>query len=293
MMVPLVFHPDYAPPSLPHFARLQAVAQLAQNQQLGVFHQPSPLQPDALMGLHDADYVDAFYAGRRPLANSAHLPWSPALVQAVSLMLGGQLLGAALAKQHGVAINLACGFHHAHPARGGGFCVFNGLALVAHAFPQWQVAVLDCDEHGGDGTEAFVDRLPNLTAISIFGSRFGLRGADRSRALRVPAPGTDDVDDRYLEVIDQALGELLDAAPDLVIYQAGMDSHCDDPRATLKVSTEALARRDARVFSSLRKANLPVLGVLAGAYQSPDITAGLYRSTLLAARRAAEQSEAV
>ena len=67
------------------------------------------------------------------------------------------------------------GFHHAHPDTGGGFCVFNGLALVAHARPTLKVAVLDCDEHGGDGTEAFAKRLINLHTFSVFGSRFGVR----------------------------------------------------------------------------------------------------------------------
>jgi len=103
-----------------------------------------------------------------PLANSAYLPWSTLLVNACLHMLGGQLLGAQLALAHGRCINLACGFHHAHPNTGGGFCLFNGLALVAHAFPQLKIAVLDCDEHGGDGTEAFAQRLSNLHTFSVF-----------------------------------------------------------------------------------------------------------------------------
>ena len=184
-MLPLVYHPYYAPAGLAHFARLRVVAEMAQAQSLGQFYLPQPLPTAALRGLHDDIYLDAVLNGNLPLASSAYLPWSAALVDACLHMLGGQLLGAQLALAHGRCINLACGFHHAHPHTGGGFCVFNGLALVAHAFPELKIAVLDCDEHGGDGTEAFASRMPNLHTFSVFGSRFGVRGGLRSRGLGI------------------------------------------------------------------------------------------------------------
>lgn len=284
--LPLVFHPAYVPPDSLHFARLAAVAAMAKRCGLGREHVPAPLSEAVLKQLHDPLYVDDFLAGRQPLAGSSHLPWSSGLVDAVRLMLGGQKLGASLAWEHGVAINLACGFHHAHPQRGGGFCVFNGLALLALLHPERRIAVLDCDEHGGDGTEAFAERLHNLHTISVFGTRFGLRGGVRSRLFRAPDPGGDTVDDGYLRVIDESLDALLLMQPDLVVYQAGMDSHRDDPRATLKLRSETLATRDQRVFAALATARLPVLCVLAGAYQPPARVAQLYEATFRAAAAA-------
>lgn len=281
--LPVIFHPDYVPEGLSHFDRLRAVADLVAQENLGVLIAPQPLAASGLQGLHDNAYVSAVLTGEMPLARSAYLPWSPGLVRSALLMLGGQLLGAQLAQTHGICINLACGFHHAHPARGGGFCIFNGLALVAHAFPALRVSVLDCDEHGGDGTEAFTQILPNLSATSLFGSRFGLRGTGKSRALRVPVGADIDVNALYLEVLEQAISEVLEEAPDLVLYQAGMDLHEHDPRATLKVSAHTLMRRDTLVLSSFKKAGIPVLVVMAGAYQSPDKVATLYRQTLHAA----------
>ena len=283
MTLPLVYHPDYAPAGLEHFARLRVVAEMAQAQRLGEFHLPQPIAIADLRGLHDEVYLDAVLNGTLPLAVSAYLPWSTELVNACLHMLGGQLLGAQLALTHGRCINLACGFHHAHPNTGGGFCILNGLALVAHALPKLKVAVLDCDEHGGDGTEVFAKRLSNLHTFSVFGSRFGVRGGLRSRALQVPGAGTPEVNQLYLAVLDQALDEVLALAPDLVIYQAGMDSHEHDPRATLKVSTATLARRDQIVFSTFKQAKIPVLGVLAGAYQGAQQVAEMYRNLLLAA----------
>ena len=283
MKLPLVYHPDYAPDQLAHFGRLRVVAEMAASEDLGQFHFPQPLTLSDLRGLHDDAYLDAMLSGTLPLASSAYLPWSETLVNACLHMLGGQLLGAQLALAHGRSINLACGFHHAHPNTGGGFCVFNGLALVAHAYPKLTVAVFDCDEHGGDGTEAFAKRMSNLNTFSVFGSRFGVRGGVRSRAFHVPGGGSETVNQLYLAVVDQVLDEILALAPDLVVYQAGMDSHEHDPRATLKLNTATLARRDQVVFATFRQAEIPVLGVLAGAYQGPQQVAEMYRNMLLAA----------
>ena len=275
----VVYSPGYQVPGLAHFDRLALTCEIAQQRNLVRVHCPEPLALMHLHALHDAHYVDAMLLGKMPLAGSSYLPWSPGLLNACLLMLGGQLRAAQLAFAHGASINLACGFHHALPDRGGGFCVFNGLALIALLYPDLRVAVLDCDEHGGDGTEAFCARLPNLSAISIFGSRFGVRGGTRSRALEVPRfpHGSDH---EFLETLDQALAHLIDERPHIVLYQASADSHVDDSKSTLRLSTKALAERDQRVFRTFKQLGIPVLVTLAGGYQSPERTAALYLQTI-------------
>lgn len=286
--VDLVYSPAYQRSRLPHFQRLASAHARVVDTGMVRVHEPEPLDVAALCQLHDSGYVDAMRTGQMPLAGSAYLPWSAALFESCLHMLGGQLLAAKLAMAQGLAVNLACGFHHAHPARGGGYCVFNALALVAQQHPSWRVAVLDCDEHGGDGTEAFCAQLPNLSAISIFGTRFGLRGGPRSRALAVPRELDAGVTaDDYLAVLDQALTLILDDEPTIVLYQASADSHIDDPKATLRLRSETLAERDWRVFRALRAADIPVLVTMAGGYQHPDIVAGLYAQTIELAAQSA------
>lgn len=277
--VDVVYSAGYQVPGLSHFHRLALACDMAQARELVHLHSPEPLGLTHLRVLHEASYVEAMLLGQMPLAGSSYLPWSPALMDACLLMLGGQQLAAQLAFAHGVAINLACGFHHALPDRGGGYCVFNGLALIALLYPKLRVAVLDCDEHGGDGTEAFCPRLANLSAISIFGSRFGVRGGLRSRALEVPriVHGSDQ---EFLEALDQALAMLIEESPDIVLYQASADSHQDDSRSTLRLATGTLAERDRRVFRTFRQLGIPVLTTLAGGYQSPERTAALYVQTI-------------
>lgn len=285
-MIHAVYSADYQASGLTHFSRLDWLYRRALTLDWVELHCPAPLPLRQLRGLHSDDYLLAMECGQGSLARSSHLPWSPGLVESARSMLGGQLLAVDLALEHGLAFNLACGFHHAHPDRGGGFCVFNGLALSAAQHPELDVLVLDCDEHGGDGTEVFSERLANLTAISIFGTRFGVRGGLRSIAMPVP-PAEDDGrrDAGYLQTLDQALDLILNREPDIVLYQASADSHLDDPKSLLKLSTQTLATRDHRVFAALSSAGIPVVVTLGGGYQSPEVVGGLYLQSLETANK--------
>ena len=43
------------------------------------------------------------------------------------------------------------------------------LALVAKQNPEKRIFVMDCDQHGGDGTAIFTNRLTNLVNFGILG----------------------------------------------------------------------------------------------------------------------------
>jgi acetoin utilization deacetylase AcuC-like enzyme len=276
-----VYSTSYCPlppdPSAAHFARIAVLRQLLDNAAPWRWVTPSPITVQQLETVHAPHYVRAMCEGVGALARSAHLQWTESLIQTARAMLGGQLLGAEAALSEGVAMNLAIGFHHAFPAYGGGFCVFNGLAAVAALNPTRRILVLDCDEHGGDGTAAFAEQLQNLHTVCIFGTRFGLRTNARNLALRVPLSAH--TDRTYLETLAQALDHILAQRPDLVLYQAGVDMHELDPKATLKLKSETLKRRDDLVFGTLKAAGIPLLCSFAGGYQSPQATAALYFET--------------
>ncbi len=80
------------------------------------------------------------------------------MLQPMRLQVGGTVLAAHLALEHGFAINLGGGAHHAHPAKGHGFCVYNDVAvsiarLRASGF-SGNVLIVDTDAHQGDGNQA-------------------------------------------------------------------------------------------------------------------------------------------
>ena len=154
------------------------------------------------------------------------------------------------------AFSPTAGFHHAGWDQGHAFCTFNGLlvaALALHARGQVQrVAILDCDQHFGDGTRDGIRRL-GLDWISHY-----TYGAD---------PPTRETAEDWLTALPGIVASTA-AGADLVLYQAGADPHEDDPWGGC-LSTEQLARRDRIVFRTCQEMEAPVVTNLAGGYQKP------------------------
>lgn len=282
MKVPAYFRDTYAPAEVPLLSRLRNTADKLRRLGLVELREASPLPTESLAGLHDADYLQAFLEGDEPLASRQGIRWSPAVRDATLAMLGGQLAAAETALREGIAMNVARGFHHAVHATGSGFCPINGLAMLAHAMPERRIFVIDCDEHGGNGTEDFAARLDNLYNVSIFGTRFGCRGGVRSWAyqVRVQEEGFG----QYLQAL-AAAESLLDLhRPDLLVYQAGADCHEHDPKSLSRMTSHQLFLRDLNVFRMARERQLPVLFLVAGGYQDADRVARLNANTVRAAR---------
>jgi len=282
MRIPAYYHPDYAAPADPLYARLGITAAKLQRMGMVELHRPEQIDPALLAGLHESTYLQGFLYGEEPMASRQGIRWSPAVRDAALSMLGGQLAAADTAMRVGIAMNIARGFHHAVYASGTGYCPINGLALLAFAAPERRVMVIDCDEHGGNGTEDFAARLPNLYNASIFGTRFGCRGGTRSWAFQVRVRESGFTD--YLDAL-RDIDALIDAhRPDLIVYQAGADCHERDPKSQTSLSTRQMFRRDLEVFGMARKRGLPILFVVAGGYQQAERVARLNANTVRAAR---------
>jgi len=203
---------------------------------------------------HDPGYVLGVLGGR--LANGfgntrdevcRTLPWTV-----------GSLVSAAehaAATREG-AFSPTSGFHHAGWNHGGAFCTFNGLVVAAQALrvrrPETRVAILDCDQHFGDGTREIVRRL-GLDWISLYS--YGAAPAVRGEAQS------------WLEALPETV-ERTASGCDVVLYQAGADPHVDDPLGGA-LTTEMLAERDRIVFRTCAEMGLPAVTTLAGGYQQP------------------------
>lgn len=269
--------------------KLPLVARLAAEAGFAELVEPEPVGRPELEQIHDPDYVHSILTGEGPLSQCAFGYWSEDYRDGVLAINGGNLLAARLALEDGIAANVAQGFHHAAPSNGAGFCTFNGLALVAAANPKTEVFVLDCDEHGGDGTAEFTKTLPNLFNFSICGTGMGAFEGPRSLVRRVP-PGSEQQAHQYLR---EALELIAQRRPGLVIYQAGMDPHRDDPLSRSKMSGEFLFHRDEFVMKTLFiELGIPFFFVLAGGYQEPmaEKLVPLHVKTFEAASRVINQN---
>lgn len=228
---------------------------------------PGEMDLSKLRRLHLPEFVDAFLTGKRPLASWQGWPWTSEIRDGVLAINAGQLVAAGFALQDGIAANIAQGFHHACYRRGENFCTFNGLALVAQEYPGKRVVVLDCDEHGGNGTAEFTTRFENLYNYSICGAHWSFEENTRS-ILKALSP-TGGNFQPYQTALRHAFETITRWKPDLILYQAGMDPHADDPLGSLELSSEQLWMRDRLVFKFCKEMKIPVMFVLAGGYQTP------------------------
>ena len=211
------------------------------------------------------------------------LPWSPALATRTQIAVGGTILTAKLALEYGCACNTAGGTHHAFPNYGSGFCIFNDLAIAARVLLQEgkvnQILIIDCDVHQGDGTAFIFHNEPRVFTFSMH-CEANFPGTKQTSDLDIPLPiGLDD--DGYLQILASHLDNLLiSVKPDLVLYDAGIDTHVNDRLGKLALSDRGIYRRERMVLSACLAAGYPVACVIGGGY-SKDLSSLVYRHSLL------------
>jgi acetoin utilization deacetylase AcuC-like enzyme len=278
--LPLVYHPAYSAPlpsshrfPMAKFKLLRALLEeqgLAREEQI---HTPLPVPRRSLELIHSRRYHQAFARGELLPAEQRRigLPATTPLVQRTWLAVGGSLLTARLALQHGVACHLAGGTHHAYPDHGSGFCIFNDFAVAAQVLlAEGQVQrlmIIDLDVHQGDATASIFRDEPRVFTLSVHcGSNFPLRKQQSDVDLAL-----DDGlgDDAYLESIGDLIPTLLDQEqPDLVLYNAGVDPHREDRLGRLNLTDQGLLNRDRLVLDSCLRRNIPVATVIGGGYDA-------------------------
>jgi acetoin utilization deacetylase AcuC-like enzyme len=197
------------------------------------------------------------------------LPWSARLVHRTCVAVGGTLLTARLALEHGIACNTAGGTHHAFAAYGSGYCIFNDLAVAGRVLQQESVVrrvlVIDLDVHQGDGTASIFSGEPTVFTFSMHcGDNFPFRKQQSDLDIDLDVGMSDD---EYLRVLGKVLPDLLsEVKPDLVFYDAGVDPHKDDLLGKLALTDEGLYRRDRLVLQHCMRGGYPVACVIGGGY---------------------------
>ena len=296
---PFVYHPAYSAP-LPSSHRFpMAKFRLLEQRllQLGLatpeqFHQPLPVPRRWLELVHSRRYHQAFSQGRLTPMEQRRigLPATTPLVQRTWLAVGGTVLTARLALQHGMACHLAGGTHHAFADHGSGFCIFNDCAVAARVLLSEQrverILIVDLDVHQGDGSAALFGSDPRVFCFSAHcASNFPLHKQHGDLDLPL-ADGTED--GAYLVAIGDLIPDLLDQLqPQLVLYNAGVDPHREDRLGRLCLTSEGLLNRDRLVLDACLRRRIPVATVIGGGY---DALEPLVERHTLVFRAAMEQA---
>jgi acetoin utilization deacetylase AcuC-like enzyme len=276
--------------------------------------QVAPAATDGQLALcHTPSYIQSIHTGSIAPERMREIgfPWSAAMAERARRSVGASVEAARAslgltssassnptgaqtnAKAEGVAGNLAGGTHHSYADKGGGFCVFNDLAVTARLMQaEWarqhtqplQVAIIDLDVHQGNGTASIFKHDASVFTLSLHGAKnFPFRKEASDLDVDLPDGCRDD---DYLHALDLALDELERRFnPGLVLYLAGADPHEGDRLGRLKLTYDGLEARDRKVMHWCWQRHIPLAFAMGGGYGSEigttlRVQQGTYRVAL-------------
>jgi len=255
------------------------------------------LRPEAagdedLLLVHSGGYVRMVEAlAERSIPLTADTPLNPGVVRAARIVVGSSLTAGELVVEgrYRVAEGVGGGLHHAGRDYGGGFCVFNDVAVCAQALVERRglsrVLIFDTDAHAGNGTMDIFYDDPHILFISIhqdprtiypgtgFIHQMG-EGEGEGYTVNIPLPPG--ADDRCLEpVIRRILLPLArEFRPQVIIRNGGSDPHFQDGLASLALSLRGLRRLGEAVAQAAREAGCGVVDLCCSGYNPSTVAQG-------------------
>jgi acetoin utilization protein AcuC len=218
--------------------------------------QPEPATREDLLRVHDARYVDLIFRlaeQKRPY--DMETPVSEEILQGALLISGGAIeCGEAVFENRANrAISIGGGHHHAGRNYGGGFCLFNDVAVLTEYLRAKQgverFLILDHDVHFGNGTSDIYYRDPTVLYISLHqdphtiypGTGFTWQigeGKGQGYNVNVPLPpGTGD--STYLYALNEIFVPLAEEfKPQIIITNGGSDPHFADMLGNLGLTVK-------------------------------------------------------
>jgi acetoin utilization deacetylase AcuC-like enzyme len=206
--------------------------------------------------VHRPDYIDALLEAvpRQGLVRiDADTVMSAGSGEA-ALHAAGAVMAAADAVMAGEAANAFCAVrppgHHATPARGMGFCLFNNVAIgAAHlraTHGLTKIAIVDFDVHHGNGTQAMFERDPDVLFASTHEyPLYPGTGAASERGVgnvfNVPLSSGSGSAEFRAGMEKVILPALRAFKPEFILVSAGFDAHVRDPLASLRFDEEDYA----------------------------------------------------
>ncbi len=233
------------------------------------------LNETPILAVHDAEY---FYdllniTLNQRAARKIGFPLSEVLVEREIIIADGTIKASEFALNHGIAMNIAGGTHHAYTNRGEAFCMLNDQAIGARYLQNKglvnKILIVDLDVHQGNGTAEIFNNDASVFTFSMHGKHnypFKKEQSDLDIALN------NDTDDAtYLSILKHTLPKLIkDQKPDFVYYLCGVDVIASDKLGKLGLTVNGCKARDAFVLKTCKAHQIPVMCSMGGGY-SPDI----------------------
>jgi len=232
---------------------------------------PEPATQQDLLRVHDQDYVNLiFRLGAQSRPYDIETPVSPQILEATMLIIGGAIEAGKAIYEGRVerTVALGCGYHHAGPNYGGGFCLFNDIAIMIEflreKFGLKRAMVIDYDVHFGNGTSDIYYEDPNVLFISIhqdprtiypgtgFIEQIG-RGVGEGYNVNVPLPPQTG-DETYLYALREVFVPLAqEFKPEIIVGNGGSDSHFADMLGSLGLTVQGFFRVSRMIAETAMK----------------------------------------
>jgi len=193
-------------------------------------------------------------------------------------VVGGTMQAGMGALERGVAVNLDGGYHHASSDNGGGFCIYNDIAVAIRYLQKnglvEKVLIVDLDVHQGDGNSRIFSEDSNVFVFSMHADNiFPLKKSPSDLDVGLESSTGDE---RYLALLMEHLPAVLDDfKPDVVFYLAGADVYKGDMLGGLDLTEDGILRRDVFVALQAMEKGIPLAITLAGGYfkECPEVQA--------------------
>lgn len=250
---------------------------------------PEPASRQDLLRVHDKDYVNLiFRLAKENRPYDLETPVSPQILEATLLIIGGAIVtGKALHEGRiGRAIALGCGYHHAGKNYGGGFCLFNDIAVLVESLREKRglnrILILDHDVHFGNGTSDIYYEDPNILFISFhqdprtiypgtgFIEQVG-HGAGEGFNVNVPLP-LQTGDQTYLYALKEIFMPLAEEfKPELIVTNGGSDPHFADLLGNLGLTVNGFFKLSKTIRATAEKVCQGKVITMLGSGYNPNV----------------------
>lgn len=262
----------------------------------GVLVDPLPARDATdveILRVHEPAYLALIEREIESLAGVRDLSTGDALVDATSLRVARRAAGGAIRAVEASVAQRRAFFalvrppgHHAEPARGMGFCLFNNVAIAARAFQaalgeQGRILIVDFDYHHGNGTQAVAGSGLSYVSTHAYPAYPGTGASSFRKSndliVNVPLPATGISTETFVATWQYVLPAVARIVrPNVVIVSAGFDYVAGDRVGDLGVGVEAAAPIAAAIAEvAAEHCGGSVAYVLEGGYEVAALTGSI------------------
>jgi acetoin utilization protein AcuC len=238
------------------------------------------------LGLDYSVQFSRFHSGdNRPVGKPGKLE------EAARLIIGQAKMACQLVQEGSFekVVSIGGGLHHAKPAYGEGFCLYNDVAFCAinliDKYNLKRILILDTDAHAGNGTAEYFYEEPRVLFIDLhqdprtlypgtgFAHQIGL-SSGKGFTINIPMPVYAGYDS-YQSVLDEIVHPVVEEfRPQIIIRNGGSDPHFNDGLTNLGLPVKGFRMIGEKVREIAKICDGRVIDLIASGYNKEVLPYG-------------------